>query len=83
MKYKKGDEVLIVSDLTMKFTVRKVWVEKQQGIFETYKFEYAVLDNNTVYGAHELTFYSKPIMFLARKIQDLEQTKKDIPKIKK
>lgn len=75
-KFKEGDKVQLLDELTRNYYVEKVWmIETTYGL----KKEMVALDDNKVYRAEELTFYSEPILILARKIRDLEN-KQEKPK---
>ena len=60
-KFKKGDEVLVLDNLTTKKYVKNVYIEKIDCSWCIYDLEMVVLDDGKVYEADKLTFYSEPI----------------------
>jgi hypothetical protein len=87
-KYKKGDEVSLLKDLSNKMVVVDVKTEKVN-VPESRSYslwtivgetipahteivDYVELDNHKIYKAEELTIYSPALAYLQREIKDLK-----------
>ena len=81
-KYRAGDLVLLLNDLSQIRSVVKVWVEKSYGMYgySVYFTEKVALNDNTILTADDLTFYSRPLKIMAIQMEIL---KKEIELLKR
>jgi len=81
-KYRAGDSVLLLNDLSQIRSVVKVWVEKSYGMYgySVYFTEKVALNDNTILTADDLTFYSRPLKIMAIQMEIL---KKEIELLKR
>ena len=64
-KFHEGDWVLVNSDMTIRAKVVKSWFDSLG--------EKVVLDNNKVYWADSITFYSESLYQMAHQIKDIQE----------